>query len=182
MKRIEDKSIPLIVIDPPYNIGKAAWDKIPQYVEWMGTVFLECQRVLKDNGSFYWFHNDMPQIAQLMEWIRANTRFVYNSFIIWDKGDFRAQAWKNPSADNNLRSWFSTCEYLLCYNVSDGVRTAWDKTGLERVKLDVNNFHTLRKYAYNMLNFAGGGYEGVEGLLGNRKAEHFFYCRPKEYL
>ena len=55
MKRIPDKSIDLIVTDPPYNIGKAKWDKIDNYIEWMGTIFKECERILKDNGSFYFF-------------------------------------------------------------------------------------------------------------------------------
>ncbi|MPN45707.1 hypothetical protein SDC9_193277 [bioreactor metagenome] len=49
----------------------------------------------------------MVQIAQLMEWIRKNTEFVFNSFIIWDKGNFRAQGWKNPSEKSKLRSWFN---------------------------------------------------------------------------
>ena len=115
MKNIPDKSIDLILTDPPYNIGKAKWDKIPNYVEWCGKWFIECQRVLKDNGSFYWWHNDMLQIAQLMEWLRNNSGFIFNSFIIWDKGDFRALSWKNPSEDSNLRSWFNTCEYCLFY-------------------------------------------------------------------
>jgi len=59
---IPDKSINLIVIDPPYNIGKDKsldkWKSVNLYVEFMGKVFAECQRVLKDNGSFYFFHND----------------------------------------------------------------------------------------------------------------------------
>ncbi len=174
MKLIDDKSVDLIATDPPYNISKAKWDKIDNYIEWMGTIFKECERVLKDNGSFYFFHNDMPQIAQLMEWLRLNTKFVFNSFIIWDKGDFRALSWKNPSENNKLRSWFNTCEYCLCYTFQDG-------TGLEKIKLDVSNFQALRKYAYDLLTFVGG-YRNVERILGHRKAEHFFYCRPKEYL
>ena len=31
MKDIEDKSIDLVVIDPPYNIGIDKWDKIDKY-------------------------------------------------------------------------------------------------------------------------------------------------------
>ena len=58
MKRLPDRSINLIIADPPYNIKKAEWDKIPDYINWTGRWMLECQRVLKDNGSFYWFHND----------------------------------------------------------------------------------------------------------------------------
>ena len=66
MKEIPDKSVNLIVADPPYNIGKAEWDKIDNYIEWCGSWLMECQRVLADNGSMYIFHNDMEQIADLM--------------------------------------------------------------------------------------------------------------------
>ena len=33
LKDIPDKSIQLICIDPPYNIGKDTWDNIDNYVE-----------------------------------------------------------------------------------------------------------------------------------------------------
>ena len=73
LKKIEDKTIDLILIDPPYNIGKdKKWDKwktVDAYVEFMGQVFKECQRVLRDNGSFYFFHNDFLQIVELQNWI-----------------------------------------------------------------------------------------------------------------
>mgnify|MGYP003509827511 FL=1 len=82
-KDIEDKSVNLILIDPPYNIGKdKKWDKwktVNEYVEFMGKVFKECQRVLKDNGSFYFFHNDFLQIVELQNYINKNTDFVLPS-------------------------------------------------------------------------------------------------------
>ena len=174
MKDIPDKSIDLIVTDPPYNIGKAKWDKIDNYTEWMGTIFKECERILKDNGSFYFFHNDMPQIAQLMEWLRLNTKFVFNSFIIWDKGDFRALSWKNPSKRNNLRSWFNTCEYCLFY-------TFQDKTGLTTVMLDTNNFPTMRRYFKDLQEFIGLGLKAINARLGHRRAEHCFYWKTTQW-
>ena len=119
IKRIPNKSIDLILTDPPYNIGKAEWDKIDKYVDWMGNIFLECQRVLKDNGSFYFWHNDMNQIVKLLNWIDKHTDFIFNSFIIWDKVDFRANAWKNPSENNKLRSFFNTCEYCLFFTFQE---------------------------------------------------------------
>jgi site-specific DNA-methyltransferase (adenine-specific) len=129
LKQIKDKSINLVLIDPPYNISKAEWDTwktIDDYIEFMGQVFLECERVLKDNGSFYFFHNDFEQMAELQHWIKKNTEFIFNSFITWDKGDFRALSWKNPSEKSNLRSWFNTCEYCLFY-------TFQDETGLKMI-------------------------------------------------
>ena len=84
LDNVADKSVNLIVIDPPYNIGKDTWDKWKKkqdYIDFMGRVFLKLQAKLKDNGSFYFFHNDMEQIADLMLWIRNNTRFVFKQFI-----------------------------------------------------------------------------------------------------
>ena len=169
MKRIEDKSIDLIVTDPPYNIGKAKWDKIDNYIEWMGTIFKECERTLKDNGSFYFFHNDMPQIAQLMEWLRVNTGFVFNSFIIWDKGDFRALSWKNPSKRNNLRSWFNTCEYCLFY-------TFQDETGLSKV-LKNPAFYGLQEYFKTEREKTGMTATALDKIMGI-KASYCYWEKP----
>lgn len=88
-KDIEDKSVNLVLIDPPYNIGKdKKWDKwktVDEYVEFMGKVFKECQRVLKDNGSFYFFHNDFLQIVELQNWINKNTDFIFKQLLVWNK-------------------------------------------------------------------------------------------------
>ena len=80
-----NNSVGAVITDPPYNIGKAAWDKIPNYIEWCGLWILECQRILKDNGAFYFCHNDIEQIAELIVWIKANTDFIFKQFIVWNK-------------------------------------------------------------------------------------------------
>ena len=110
----------------------------------------------------------------LMEMIRENFDLTFNSFIVWDKGDFRSLAWKNVTEENNLRSWFNTCEYCLYYTKGKS------KTGWETVCLDVNNFASLREYAYNMMQFIGISGGGICKELGHRKAERFFYCQKKD--
>ena len=172
MQDIPDKSVDLILTDPPYNIGKAKWDKIPNYIEWCGKWFKQCERLLKDNGSFYFWHNDMVQIAQLMEWIRQNTQFVFNSFCVWDKGDFRALSWKNPSDANNLRSWFNTCEYCLFY-------TFQDETGLEQILPAC--FTPYLDYMTNEKNTAGMNVKSVNVLTGYVSiASHWFWQEPQK--
>ncbi len=50
----DDGSVDLVFADPPYNIGKAAWDSFEShdiYVEWCLTWIKECSRVLKPTGS-----------------------------------------------------------------------------------------------------------------------------------
>ncbi|OHO35435.1 hypothetical protein HMPREF2574_07805 [Streptococcus sp. HMSC034E12] len=166
MKDIPDKSVDLILTDPPYNIGKAKWDKIPNYIEWCGKWFIECQRVLKDNGSFYWWQNDMVQIAQLMEWLRNNSGFVFNSFIAWDKGDFRALSWKTPSEGSNLRSWFNVCEYCLSYTLQDAY-------GLNHYLMQEEKLLPVQKYLLEERRKTGLSNSEIKELLGQNTVHYF---------
>ncbi len=166
MKDIPDKSVDLILTDPPYNIGKAKWDKIPNYIEWCGKWFIECQRVLKDNGSFYWWQNDMVQIAKLMGWLMDNSEFVFNSFIIWDKGDFRSLSWKNPSKGNNLRSWFNVCEYCLSYTLQDAY-------GLNHYLMQEEKLLPVQKYLLEERIKTGLSNSEIRELLGQNTVHYF---------
>ncbi len=56
MKEIPDKSINLIIADPPYNIKKADWDKFEsqeKYIDWSMQWIEEAARVLKETGTIY---------------------------------------------------------------------------------------------------------------------------------
>ena len=143
LKLLEDKSVNLILIDPPYNIKKAKWDTwrtVEEYVNFMGQVFLECQRVLKDNGSFYFFHNDFLQIVELQNWINKNTNFVFKQLITWNKTDFKRFAWTNRNPVKCMdRNWFPNVEYCLYY-------TFQDETGLNKIMNDYSNFESIKKY------------------------------------
>ena len=146
MQEISDKSVDLILIDPPYNISKAKWDKwktVEMYVEFMGKTFKECERILKDNGSFYFFHNDFLQVVELQNWINKNTNFIFKSFLIWNKrynGSPRKYYFDNVIAGNTNRNHRQLSEYCLYY-------TFQDETGLTKIKTDINNFVSLREYS-----------------------------------
>ena len=150
LKNIEDKSVNLILIDPPYNIKKAKWDSwktVEAYVEFMGKVFKELERVLKDNGSFYFFHNDFLQVAELQCWIRQNTKFVFKSFITINKLDnnYVKDLYGNCE---HFRNYLNFNEYALFYTFADG-------TGLKKIMLDMNNFKELRSYFEQIQNSLG---------------------------
>ena len=172
MKQIPDKSVDLVLIDPPYNIKKAKWDTwktIDEYVEFMGKAFIEIQRVLKDNGSFYFFHNDFLQMVELQNWINKNTTFVFKQLLVWDK--FNGSPWNQLNAivySEYNRNYPKQAEYCLYY-------TFQDETGLSKVKHDINNFFTLREYSKNLQNYIGLNIKGINSVLGHRRAEHFFY-------
>ena len=165
MEEIPDKSIDLVLIDPPYNINKADWDKwktVNAYVEFMGQVFLECQRVLKDNGSFYFFHNDFLQIVELQNWINKNTKFKFKQLLVWNK---RFKEAKNKGfldgfcEVKNLRNYQQMAEYCLFY-------TFQDETGL-------NNFKSLRKYFRDIQLEIGLNKKQIIEKVG-QKADHCF--------
>jgi site-specific DNA-methyltransferase (adenine-specific) len=177
---LPDKSVDLVVTDPPYNISKAEWDKWKRkedYISWMGEVLKECERLLKDNGSLYFFHNDMMQIKDLMRWIEDNTQFVFKQFIVWNK---RFEGARNKGfldgfiEVGGLRNYQQMAEYCLYY-------TFQDETGLTTVMLDTNNFPTLRQYFKELQEYIGLNIKQLNLRLGNRKAEHCFYWKTTQW-
>ena len=138
----EGVEVDLVLADPPYNIKKAKWDNIKNYVEWCGEWFFRCEKLLKDNGSFYFFHNDMMQVKDLMAWLEKNSSLVFKQFIVWNK---RFDGASNKGfldgfvETGQLRNYQKMSEYILFY-------TFQDETGLTTVKLDMNNFTSLRQY------------------------------------
>ena len=160
LKGIPDGSVDLVLTDPPYNVqvktqknGKSKtneWDKIDGYIDWCVLWLNECARVLKPNGVLYFWHNDMVQIAQLMEAIREKTPLEFISFCIWDKGDgYRAQSWHNRDRGGKtaLRSWFTVCEYCLhFFNTPSSNDRAWKATGLDRINSNPECYKSIKDW------------------------------------
>ena len=168
LKEIEDKSIDLVLIDPPYNIGKdKKWDKwktVNTYVEFMGSVFKECERVLKDNGSFYFFHNDFMQIVELQNYINKNTGFVFKQLITWNKihEDFKNYGYvqQRLSIDMMRNYYNGFSEYCLYY-------TFQTDSG------DIKEFKSLRDYFKYIQLEIGLNKKHIIDKIGQR-ADHCF--------
>jgi site-specific DNA-methyltransferase (adenine-specific) len=75
---------------------------------------------------------------------------------------------------NNSRRYVGVSERLLFYAKGSDV-CAWDQTGLERIKLDINNFKNLRIYFKDFQEALGIKLKKINTLLGHRRAEHAFY-------
>ncbi len=86
LKGIKDKTIDLIFIDPPYNIGKDfgnnkdEWESTEKYIEWCKKWIDECFRILKDDGTFYFM-----TATQFMCYLDTYVQSKYHvlSRIIW---------------------------------------------------------------------------------------------------
>jgi DNA modification methylase len=124
MKTLPDKSIQLITFDPPYNINKAEWDTIPNYLDWIFSA-VECfERVLKDNGSMFLFHNDMEVIADILVRMRT-TRFKFKQMIVWNK---RFATARNKGfldgyvMRKTAHNWEKMAEYVLFFTFDNSYK------------------------------------------------------------
>ena len=115
---ILNQSIQTICIDPPYNIKKDKWDNINNYEDWLINIICKLENKLKDNGSFFMFHNDMEVIASLMNKIKRKTKFKFIQMITWNK---RFEGSPNYTYMNGyvirkgMHMWNKMCEYILFY-------------------------------------------------------------------
>ena len=123
LRQLPNKSVDLVLIDPPYNIGKDEWDKLDNYIEWFGNVIKEIERVLKDNGSFYFWHNQFPTMSKIQVWIEQNTKFIFKSLITWEKYQTNKQYFGRTVLmgvnNTSKRNYFPMSEYCLFYTFQD---------------------------------------------------------------
>jgi len=103
MKKIDDKSIQLVVTSPPYNKTKRTdglnniYDKAvhddnmtdEDYIQWMVNVFKEYDRILKDTGvvafnmSYSTYSPSLPYFV--INEIFKNTNFIIADTVSWEK-------------------------------------------------------------------------------------------------
>lgn len=118
---VENKSIQTICIDPPYNIGKDTWDSWEnndKYIEWLMKIIIKLEKKLKDNGSFFIFHNDMEQISEIMQQIKTMTKLKFKQMIVWNKrfDGCKKRGYLNGFLEiGDAHNWLKMAEYILFY-------------------------------------------------------------------
>jgi site-specific DNA-methyltransferase (adenine-specific) len=169
---IQEKSVDLALLDPPYyRVMSGGWDRqwktMQEYIDWLETCLVAVKRVMKDNGSVYIFGDD-KNIAYVQ--VMADKHLTLLNNIVWYKTN-------NQSVKSapNLRSWAPMTERILFYTPQ------LCKTGLETVKLDINNFTGLREYFRQYQEAIGLGLKQINEKLGHRRAEHAFYWNSTQW-
>lgn len=91
LKELPDKSIQLIVCDPPYNIQLANWDSHSDYLAWAKNWLKEAERVLSDTGNIVIFGGLQYQneagsgdLLSLIHHMRYNSDMRLVNLIIWN--------------------------------------------------------------------------------------------------
>jgi site-specific DNA-methyltransferase (adenine-specific) len=90
---IEDKSIDVLMCDPPYYNVKGdfdfIWDSFEEYLKDVEKWAVECKRILKDNGSlFWWGHAKKIAYAQII----FDKYFNLGNSLVWEKKECQTKA------------------------------------------------------------------------------------------
>ena len=123
LKTLEDNSIDLILLDPPYfGIVKDDWDNQwdinEDFLNWCKEWMIECLRVLKDTGSFYiWGQvGEKSDILIHQKLLLDSLGFHFKDWITW----------KKRRGLGNRKGWLYTREECLWY-VKDNNQFYWNE-------------------------------------------------------
>ena len=195
LEQVPDGSVDLALTDPPYGIHvqyqkggkkyKCGWDDIDSYTQWTMRWLRIVRKKLRGNGVLYFFHNKIETISELLCCMNGSCPgFTLLSFITWEKLNMTTVGWKNrkPESQTAPRAWFNTCEYILHFAKTAGVKTEWDKTGLERIYSNPECFKPLKDWYKNELKRLGitrrdieRKYEEATGRKPYMVSRHYFY-------
>jgi len=118
LKLMPDRSISLILTDPPYHTSKkeniygdTSFEHDDHYVEWMKRYAKEWRRVLRANGSFYCFC--ASEMAARLE-VMFSEDFNILASITWTKpNDPGYDGWKGKMKKEALRQWYPHSERII---------------------------------------------------------------------
>ena len=135
--KIEDNSIDLIFVDPPYNIGKDfnglmdKWENDEDYLKWCYKWIDLCLKKLKDNGSFY---------------VMTSTQFIpYFDIYLRDKTNILSRIiWSYDSSGVQAKNFFGSMYEPIIFCVKDKKNYTFNsneiqveaKTGAKRKLID----------------------------------------------
>jgi site-specific DNA-methyltransferase (adenine-specific) len=113
--QLPDKSVQLIIADPPYYKVKGdfdfVWKTFDDYLQDVERWAIECKRVLADNGTIYWY-GDAKNIAYSQ--IIFDKHFNLLNSLVWENtNDHKQQIRFNT----DLRTFAPLTERVLVYEV-----------------------------------------------------------------
>ena len=117
MREMDANSVDAIITDPPYyKVKGEAWDnqwETPAgFLAWVGLLCEQFERILKPNGSLYFFAS--PQMAARVE-CEIGKRFAVLNSITWRKGAAGKSAvgWSQKTEKEALRMWLPETERII---------------------------------------------------------------------
>ena len=155
----------LVIADPPYFETKGdfdfQWPDFAAYLQDVDRWAREITRVLKKTGSLFWYgHAKKIAYSQVV----LDQYLNLENVLVWEKTECRTRI-----GSEEFRSFMPVTERILFYS------REVNRTGLQEIKLDKENFKELRGYFRGLQEWIGLSIKGINQRLGHRRAEHAFY-------
>lgn len=147
---LEDKSVELIIADPPYFEVKGdfdfAWESFDDYLKDVERWAIECKRILADNGTLFWY-GDRKKIAHSQ--VILDKYFVLeNSIYLQSATNSMTEQW------DTLRSFYEVgFERLLMYSNGEDEKW-WELLYHETMRKAVNNVQVYLNTITSVNEFA----------------------------
>ena len=127
LSKVDDNSVDLAIIDPPYNLHKAYWDTFEDEKSFFEFTFHWIDALipkLKDTGSLYIFNT--PKNAAFILVYLINKGMIYRNWITWNKKDgFSATKRKYNNAQETILFFTKSDKYTFNY---DDIRIPYEST------------------------------------------------------
>lgn len=127
LKKLENLSVDLAVIDPPYNMSKADWDTFASHDDFMDFTKKWIDALipkLKDTGSLYIFNTPFNCAFILPHLLKRG--LVFQNWITWDKRDGLGTSTKKYANGQETILFFTKSnKYTFNY---DDIRVPYEST------------------------------------------------------
>lgn len=168
---LPDKCADLIIADPPYFEVKGEfdfiWPDFESYLEDVDRWAVECKRILKDNGTLFWW-GDARKLAYSQIIIDKHLHLLSN--IVWEKKECQTLR----SEIESMRVFAPVTERVLMYDKGE------DLSGTQRIFDDPELFMPLKIYFDDWLKRSGLSYKEAVQKIGSTASHWFGFTRkPK---
>ncbi len=127
LKKIDNNSINLAVIDPPYNMSKADWDTFKNQKDFLTFTFKWIDALipkLKENGSLYIFNTPFNS-AFILQYL-VSKEMIFQNWITWDKRDGLGSAkTKYSNGQETILFFTKSNQHIFNYNA---IRVPYEST------------------------------------------------------
>jgi site-specific DNA-methyltransferase (adenine-specific) len=178
MAKLPDKSVDLILTDPPYfKVKSDAWDrqweKPTEFLGWLDQIAEQWQRILKPNGSLYCFAS--PQMAARVE-CQIMERFKVLNAVVWAKNHTKAGSIARRTCVADLRSFFPEQERIIFAEHYGADNMAKGEAGYAAKCDELRGFlfEPLRAYLVAERDRAGHTTKTICQALKCTTASHYF--------
>jgi len=139
LKALPTGSVQLAVLDPPYNLDIATWDRFGDYLGWAKGWLSELPRILRDRGSVVIFGGlqyraeRTGDLLELLHFLRHGSELRMVNLIVWNYSTGMG-AHRFFASRHEEIAWFARSDKY--YFDLDAVRQKFDEKTLQRYSRD----------------------------------------------